>query len=68
MTHHVSTPIRFFVRLVTLYTIAIARRLYQQIGPEKLLSLVDQCFLYVILNLEDVGPHYGLTLIEWMVH
>ena len=27
----------------------------QQIGPEKLLSLVEQCFLYLILNLEELS-------------
>ena len=27
----------------------------QQIGPEKQLSLVDQCFLYLILNLEELS-------------
>ena len=29
---------------------------YQKIGQEKLLSLADQCFLYLILNLEEFPP------------
>ena len=45
------------IRLETLRSVD-QRFLYQQIGPEKLLSLVDQCFLYVILNLEEFPPNY----------
>ena len=38
------------------------RFLYQKIGPEKLLSLVDQCFLYLIFNLEEFPPNYLVLL------
>jgi len=50
---------KFFVRFVTvsaLYTMAIAR---QQIRPETLRSLVDQCFLY-----QQIGPEKLLSLVD----
>ena len=61
LTMYIARHPRQQIRPETLRSVD-QRFLYQQIGPEKLLSLVDQCFLYLIFNLEEFPPNYLVLL------